>query len=115
MESRHQIRQKEIETTKKYSIRGIKANIAFYSLFRFLFSDILYFLFLFIPTYFIAKYHDFNFNVMVALLVVHALVYSLNKPINKLLKIDEYDEELKILIEVNKEILKRKDIKNDLK
>lgn len=108
MESRHQIRQKEIETTKNYSIREIKANIAFYSFFRFLYSDIFYFVFLFIPIFFIAKYHDFNFKAILILLVVHQLFYSLNKPINKFLKIDEYDEELKILIGVNKELIKTK-------
>jgi hypothetical protein len=108
MESRHQIRQKEIETTKNYSIRAIKANIAFYSFFRFLYSDIFTFVFIFIPLFFIAKYYDFNFKVTLGLILVHPVIYYLNKPINKFLKIDEYDEELKILIEVNKEILKQK-------
>ncbi len=108
MESRHQIRQKEIDTTKNYSIREIKANIIFYSFFRFLFSDLFTFVFIFIPLFFIARYYDFNMKVVLALILVHPVIFYLNKPINKFLSIDKYDEELKILIEVNKEIIKQR-------
>lgn len=111
MESHQQIRQKEIETIKNYSIREIKANIAFYSFFRFLYSDKFTFVFLFVPIFFIARYYDYNTKVILALLVAHPIIYYFNDHINKILNVDEYDEELKILIEVNKEILKQK-IKN---
>jgi hypothetical protein len=108
MDSNQQIRQKEIETTKNYSIREIKANIILYSFFRFLFSDFFTFVFIFIPLFFIARYYDFDFKVTLGLILVHPVIFYLNKPINKLLNIDNYDEELRVLIEVNKEILKQK-------
>jgi hypothetical protein len=108
MESRQQIRQKEIDTTKNYSISEIKDNIIFYSFFRFLFSDLFTFIFIFIPLFFIARNYDFNMKVVLALILVQPVIFYINKPINKAFGIDKYNEELKILIEVNKEILKQK-------
>jgi len=109
MESRHQIRQKEIETSKDYSIKEHKASIIFYSVFRFLFSDIFAFIYIFIPLAFVASFYDFDLGICFWLCLTHPVIYYfIDRPLHKFFKIDKFSEELEILIEVNKEIIKQK-------
>jgi hypothetical protein len=108
METLKQVKQKEIEITKDYSIREHKANIIFYTVFQFLYSDLFTVIFIFIPLFFIAKYYHFNGKVVFALLIVHAFVFSFNKPLNKRLGLDDIKEEFNALIKVNKELMQNK-------
>lgn len=109
MESRNQIRQKEIESSKNYSIREHKASIIFYSVFKFLFSDIFSFIYIFIPLAFVASFYDFDLDVCILLLLTHPIIYKfIDRPLHRFFNIDKFYQELEILIEVNREILKQK-------
>lgn len=108
METLQQVRQKEIEITKDYSIKEHKANIIFYSVFKFLYSELFIFIIISIPLFFIAKSYDFKGVVVFALLLVHAILFRLNKPLNKLLGLDKNLKEFDVLIDVNKLLIKTK-------
>lgn len=109
MESYNEMKRKEVESTKNFTIREFRLNIMIYSVFRFLFSDLFTFLFIFIPLGFVAYYYDFRTPVVIAMLILHPfLFYGLNNPLNKLTGMDEHIKELDLLIEINKEILKEK-------
>jgi hypothetical protein len=109
MESRNQIRQKEIESSKNYSITEHKASIIFYSVFKFLFSDLFAFIYIFFPLAFVASFYDFDFGICFWLLLTHPIIYYfIDRPAHKFFKLDKFYQELEILIEVNQEILKQK-------
>jgi hypothetical protein len=114
MKSLYQIKQEEVETTKNYSIREHKMNIAFYSVFKFLFSDTFSFLFIFLPLSVVAWFYDFNLNVCLGMVLVHPIIYFfVDRPLHKYFGLDEKYKEISCLIDVNKEIIedKKKEVK----
>jgi len=109
MKTKYQIKQEELELAKNYTIRELKMNIALYKIYKFMLSDLFSFMFLFVPLFFVAKFYEFNLNVCLALLFVHPVVYFLvDRPLNKMLGLDEKLKEFTYLIEVNREIIEDK-------
>lgn len=109
MKNYTEIKQQELELSKKYTIREVKMNIKLYKVYKFILSDLFSFMFLFIPLFFIAKSIDFNLDVCLALLVIHPLVYFfVDRPLNKFFGLDEKLKEFTYLIELNREILEDK-------
>jgi hypothetical protein len=109
MRNRNEIREKEMEMSKNYTIREIKMSINFYKFFKFLFSDTFSFLLSLSIFSIIAYLYDFNLSVCIGLLIVHPIYFFyIDKNLQKVFKTDKYTEEIKTLIEVNYEILENK-------
>ena len=109
MKTEYQIKQEELELAKNYTIREVKMNIALYKIYKFMLSDFFSFMFLFIPLFFVAQHFEFNLDVCLALVFVHPVVYFLvDRPLNRMLGLDQKLKEFTYLIEVNKEILEDK-------
>lgn len=109
MKTRNEIREKELEMSKNYTIREVKMSIKFYKTFRFLFSDAFSFLFSLAIFATVAYTYDFNIAVCVGLLIVHPIFFFfVDKNLQKVFDTDKYRKEFDTLIEVNYEILENK-------
>jgi hypothetical protein len=109
MKTRNEIREKELEMSKNYTIREVKMSIKFYKAFRFLFSDAFSFLFSLGIFTAIAYSYDFNMSVCIGLLIVHPIYFFfVDKNLQKVFNTDKYNKEFDTLIEVNYEILENK-------
>ncbi len=109
MKTVYEIKQQEIEVTKNYTIREHKMNIVFYSVFKFLFSNLFSFIYIFIPLTIVAWFYNFDLMVCLAMLFVHPIVWFLvDRPLNQFLGLDDRYKEISTLIEVNKEIIEDK-------
>lgn len=109
MKTRNEIREKELEMSKNYTIREVKMSIKFYKAFRFLFSDTFSFLLSLGIFSSIAYSYDFNMSVCIGLLIVHPIYFFfVDKNLQKLFKTNKFNKEFDTLIETNYEILENK-------
>lgn len=109
MKTKSDIREKEIEMSKNYTVREVRMSIKFYKFMRFLFSSTFSFLLSISIFSIIAYFYNFNLSVCFGLLIVHPIYFFyIEKNLQKVFKFDRYTDEIETLIEVNYEILENK-------
>lgn len=109
MKTINDIRSKELEMSKNYSIKEIKMSIVFYKIFRFLFSKKFSFILSLAVFTFVASLFNFSIISCIVLLIGHPIYFFyVDDILNKLSKSDSHFNELSVLIDVNYEILEEK-------
>lgn len=110
MKTEQQIRDEEKKSCEGYKTWQIRANLIIYKLFQFLFSRTFNFIFYAILIFGLMSLFPVSLEIKIfSGIITHFIMFILIEPIiNKRLDIEHTVNEIRIVIEVNKEILKER-------